>query len=234
MPRMDGKQAARKITEAYASGYSDKRPRIIGMSANAMLDDIERAMTSGMSHYVTKPITVSALADALASSQRLSSSQHGAGELMAASTLPGESESLILTKSVHAAHTPAATATPLPMPNIDVLDDERIAPLIELDASGHFLMKLTRSFQTSASELLAKMQAALVDAQADDIARIAHQIKGLSANLGVRQLAGVCADIESLALQGELGSSGHLISRAQHYLAQGVEALHARAAALQG
>ena len=234
MPRMDGMQATRKITEAYANGHSDKRPRIIGMSANAMLDDIERAMTSGMSHYVTKPITVSALADALASSPRLSSSQHGAGELIVASTLPGESESLILTKSVHAAHTPAATATPLPMPNIDVLDDERIAPLIELDASGQFLMELTRSFQTNASELLVKMQTALVDAQADDIARIAHQIKGLSANLGVRQLAGVCADIESLALQNELGSAGHLMSRAQHDLAQGVEALHARAAALQG
>ena len=77
------------------------------------------------------------------------------------------------------------------------------------------------------------MRTALMQVQADEIARIAHQVKGLSASLGVQQLAGVCADIESLALRGELGPVGYLIERASACLAQGVAALQEQAAKLQ-
>jgi signal transduction histidine kinase/DNA-binding response OmpR family regulator len=62
MPEMDGLEASRRITAKYPSG---QRPRIIAMTANAMQGDREECMAAGMDDYVTKPIRVDALVQAL-------------------------------------------------------------------------------------------------------------------------------------------------------------------------
>jgi len=62
MPEMDGLEASRRIT---AAAPRDKRPRIVAMTANAMQGDREMCMDAGMDDYVTKPIRVDALVEAL-------------------------------------------------------------------------------------------------------------------------------------------------------------------------
>ena len=62
MPEMDGLEASRQITAKWPSG---KRPRIIAMTANAMQGDREECMAAGMDDYVTKPIRVDSLVEAL-------------------------------------------------------------------------------------------------------------------------------------------------------------------------
>jgi CheY-like chemotaxis protein len=62
MPEMDGLEAARRITAKYAS---NRRPRIVAMTANAMQGDREECLAAGMDDYVTKPIRVGALVEAL-------------------------------------------------------------------------------------------------------------------------------------------------------------------------
>jgi GAF domain-containing protein/CheY-like chemotaxis protein/tetratricopeptide (TPR) repeat protein len=62
MPEMDGLEASRRITAAAPPG---KRPRIVAMTANAMQGDREMCMDAGMDDYVTKPIRVEALVEAL-------------------------------------------------------------------------------------------------------------------------------------------------------------------------
>jgi signal transduction histidine kinase/DNA-binding response OmpR family regulator len=62
MPEMDGLEASRRITAKYPA---DKRPRIIAMTANAMQGDREECLAAGMDDYVTKPIRVDALVEAL-------------------------------------------------------------------------------------------------------------------------------------------------------------------------
>ena len=62
MPEMDGLEASRRITAKYKP---DKRPRIIAMTANAMQGDREECLAAGMDDYVTKPIRVDALVQAL-------------------------------------------------------------------------------------------------------------------------------------------------------------------------
>jgi len=54
MPDMDGLEAARAI---IALGPAVPRPRIIGLSANAMTEDIQAALQAGMDDYLAKPIT---------------------------------------------------------------------------------------------------------------------------------------------------------------------------------
>ena len=63
MPEMDGLEAARAIT-AHAGGASE-RPRIIAMTANAMQGDRELCLAAGMDDYLTKPIRVERLVEAL-------------------------------------------------------------------------------------------------------------------------------------------------------------------------
>jgi len=62
MPEMDGLEAARRICAQWQAA---KRPRIIAMTANAMQGDREQCLDAGMDDYLTKPIRVERLAEAL-------------------------------------------------------------------------------------------------------------------------------------------------------------------------
>jgi signal transduction histidine kinase/CheY-like chemotaxis protein/signal transduction protein with GAF and PtsI domain len=62
MPEMDGLEASRRIVARWPNG---ERPRIIAMTANAMQGDREECLAAGMDDYVTKPIRVDALVEAL-------------------------------------------------------------------------------------------------------------------------------------------------------------------------
>jgi CheY-like chemotaxis protein len=62
MPEMDGLEASRRITAKYPA---PQRPRIVAMTANAMQGDREQCLAAGMDDYVTKPIRVDQLVEAL-------------------------------------------------------------------------------------------------------------------------------------------------------------------------
>ena len=63
MPEMDGLEATRRIVARWPSPA--QRPRIVAMTANAMQGDREECLAAGMDDYVTKPIRVDALVQAL-------------------------------------------------------------------------------------------------------------------------------------------------------------------------
>jgi len=62
MPEMDGLEASRRITAQWPP---DGRPRIVAMTANAMAGDREMCLAAGMDDYITKPIRVEQLVEAL-------------------------------------------------------------------------------------------------------------------------------------------------------------------------
>jgi signal transduction histidine kinase/CheY-like chemotaxis protein len=61
MPEMDGLEATRRICARWPTG----RPRIIAMTANAMQGDRDMCLAAGMDDYITKPIRVERLVEAL-------------------------------------------------------------------------------------------------------------------------------------------------------------------------
>jgi signal transduction histidine kinase/CheY-like chemotaxis protein len=62
MPEMDGLEASRRITTQWPAG---SRPHIVAMTANAMQGDRDMCLAAGMDEYITKPIRVEALVQAL-------------------------------------------------------------------------------------------------------------------------------------------------------------------------
>jgi CheY-like chemotaxis protein len=62
MPDMDGLEASRKITARWRQ---QERPHIIAMTANAMQGDRDMCLAAGMDDYLTKPIRVERLVEAL-------------------------------------------------------------------------------------------------------------------------------------------------------------------------
>jgi len=62
MPEMDGLDATRQICARW---QAPERPRIIAMTANAMQGDRDMCLAAGMDDYLTKPIRVERLIEAL-------------------------------------------------------------------------------------------------------------------------------------------------------------------------
>jgi CheY-like chemotaxis protein len=59
---MDGLEASRRLA---AELKPHQRPHIVAMTANAMQGDREACLAAGMDDYVTKPIRVETLVEAL-------------------------------------------------------------------------------------------------------------------------------------------------------------------------
>jgi PAS domain S-box-containing protein len=64
MPEMDGLQATQAIKERFAD-KKDDQPIIIAMTANAMKGDRERCLAAGMDDYISKPIQIKNIEEAL-------------------------------------------------------------------------------------------------------------------------------------------------------------------------
>lgn len=70
MPEMDGEQATIEIRKQFPP---EKQPRIIAMTANAIVGDREHYLSIGMDDYITKPVRLEDLVRALMESHSLES-----------------------------------------------------------------------------------------------------------------------------------------------------------------
>jgi CheY-like chemotaxis protein len=62
MPEMDGYEATRQIRARLPA---DRQPKIIALTANAMQGDRELAMAAGMDDYISKPVKMHEIAEAI-------------------------------------------------------------------------------------------------------------------------------------------------------------------------
>jgi CheY-like chemotaxis protein/HPt (histidine-containing phosphotransfer) domain-containing protein len=77
MPELDGLDATRQICARWSP---EARPRIIAMTANALLEDREECFAAGMDDYVAKPIRPEELAQALTRAKPLQVKSDGASD----------------------------------------------------------------------------------------------------------------------------------------------------------
>ncbi|MFP4099811.1 response regulator [Coleofasciculus sp.] len=184
MPEMDGLTATRQIREQWAAGEC---PRIIALTAYARRGDREQCLAAGMDDYMTKPIELPKLLQAL---QNLSDSDGGLnigdegdkGDKKGVFPVP---QTLNYTES-------------------EVLDAKVWQSLEKLaGAKAHVVLdKIVGEYLEDAPERLQAIQSAIATQDAEALRQAAHSFRSSSANLGAVTLSLMCKELENLASAG--------------------------------
>ena len=193
MPEMDGLEASRAIHEQWPA---QERPRIVAMTANAMRGDREECLAAGMDDYLTKPIQVKALQEALERAGLWAKRRTLPLERLVEAVPPtGDGESQILLA-------PA-------------LDPVVLAELRQLQAEGEpdIVGELAEAFQFETPPLLEALRQAAAEGQPEQLKRAAHNLRGSSHNLGARTMAALSAELEAIGKQGTVEGTAELVTR---------------------
>jgi PAS domain S-box-containing protein len=181
MPQMDGLTATQKIHQTWAEA---KRPYIIAMTANAMQGDRQLCIDAGMNDYVSKPIRIEELQQALSKCQPVSLRSHPTIE-----SLPSTP--------------PNAPIYPLQL-TVDeaVIDRKALQTILDMIAgdNSQLLADLINSYLDDAPKLLQNMQNALAKQNVVEMQHSAHTLKSASATLGAMHLAELCRKLETTQL----------------------------------
>jgi len=172
LPDMDGLTVTRRLREQ--GGWLASVP-IVAMTAGGAEDDRKRCLAAGMNDYITKPLSLSALSNVLAL-QLFATPEASLKALAVSPTLTGE-QSLL---------------------NGDTL---RMLKTTLGEASMSQLIMLYHQQVSDYSAQLASCLAAtpLTPEQEQQIARLAHQLRGESLSMGADQLAELAKQLELLA-----------------------------------
>jgi HPt (histidine-containing phosphotransfer) domain-containing protein len=170
---------------------------IVALTANAVQGDRERCIAAGMDDYVTKPVDPEQLLETIA---RLLRGTHSAAA-------PG----------------PGETAARMP-PGGDPIELES---LLRRCRGKHALAaSLLQKFESQIGQQLEAIRASIDAQDQQALARLAHALKGMAANLSAEPLRRSAEELERLGLSGGLDAA--LQSVAQ--LAEQVKACVAYAA----
>jgi CheY-like chemotaxis protein/HPt (histidine-containing phosphotransfer) domain-containing protein len=195
MPEMDGLEATRLIHQAWSV---EQRPRIIAMTANAMQGDREECLAAGMDDYLTKPIQINALQEAL----------ERAGLWTREHRCPTNPLSLVeVAPPTRLAQSQVVLDSPL---DAAVLADLR---QFQVEGEPDIIQELAQAFQLETPPLLETIRQAVAADRPERLKHAAHNLKGSSQNLGARGMAAISADLELLGRHETVEGAAELISR---------------------
>jgi signal transduction histidine kinase/CheY-like chemotaxis protein/HPt (histidine-containing phosphotransfer) domain-containing protein len=175
----------------------DSRPRVVAMSANALREDMDVAVLAGVDDYVVKPFSAPVLRAALERS----------GVALGRRSQPPVPQE-------RAGAEPHAA-----------LDDRMLREFMAIDPSGQFLVRLIASFSTNSREALGELGRALAQGRCDGVQAAAHQLVGMTSNLGLHQIARLGRKIDALARDGTVDGCELLLAGCERELERGLLAL---------
>jgi CheY-like chemotaxis protein/HPt (histidine-containing phosphotransfer) domain-containing protein len=185
MPVMDGYTAARAIRERERKGGG--RIPIVAVTANAMREDYDRCRDAGMDDFVTKPVTLAALANAI--------------ERAVAANRAGGDEP--------AQHSPARQRDAAPADDL-AIDRAALAALQEDLGGAAALARIVQLFLEQLDPQSEEIARAAASGDYEQLGRIAHRMKSSSATLGATTLAAVLGKIEAAASDRDIGACEQL------------------------
>lgn len=214
MPRMNGFQATQQI-QAMMGG---KAPPIIALTAAASPEDRARCTAAGMDDYLTKPLHVAALAQALERwLPRMTSSAGGSGK--------PDNPASAQDRSADAASRGAARMSksrPAPEPEAKLMDLERLAQFKEFD-DDHLTMtrEVIGLFIADASQRLDAIDQSIRAADPVALAWATHALIGATGNVGAVAMQAVCTELELAAKTGGVpADAAQQFERLQSYWIQ--------------
>jgi len=190
MPGMDGLEATRRLR---AELPADSQPHIIAVTAGVLADQREACLAAGMDDFVGKPV--------------------GYAELKSAFLRAGGQ---------------APPAAPAPLPPYTLPDDRTPLDPSRLDSlrrlgelSGKPLLReIVESFLAEAPRRLARLKQALARGDADDLAFVAHSLKGSSGQIGAQRVAALSFELERKGSSADLTAAGVLLAELERELAR--------------
>lgn len=206
MPEMDGLEATRQIRKMEAE-QNHPPLYIVAMTANALRGDRELCLAAGMNDYVSKPIRVAALVNALRNVPLPDDERH--------SPHYRREEKLKSDEPVQDA--PAAKVTkPGAITSDRLLDKAVLADLFDMTGRDYdFMAQMIDSYLTTSLTLLEKLQKGLHDNDAAEVRLAAHTLKSGSADMGALELQQLFSQLEAMGSAGDLAGADDLYAQVQ-------------------
>jgi len=201
MPQMDGLEATRCILKHL----SPRRPWIIAMTAHAMQSDRQECLSAGMNDYISKPIRLEALVQAIDRYKHLRGK--GAGE----SVYPDN----FLKQFPPAPLPPSEAGSPASFhPSIDlkVLQDLRD---MAGEAAASVLAEIIESYLEDARPRLQAITQAVALSDAVAVQKSAHAFRSLSVTVGAIPVAQLCEALETMGRAGTTVGAQKLLEQLQ-------------------
>jgi CheY-like chemotaxis protein/HPt (histidine-containing phosphotransfer) domain-containing protein len=194
LPEIDGFETTREIRRRERQILEPSRSpaHIIAMTAFAQAGARERCLASGMNDYLSKPIRIEDLTEALRKA------------LAGMPPAPKADE--------------AAEEPPAPGParaDADVIDPAALDTLRELRSARRPdpLGEMVGMFLRQAPACIREIDLSLTRYEARAVEKAAHNLKGSAGTLGAHQLAEICQQIEDHAHKGSLQVASRLLNQ---------------------
>ena len=222
MPKRDGYELAQAIRAQEAHDARARVP-IVALTANAITGEANRAKALGIDDYLTKPLKLDLLGQALA--HWTSPAPMTGPAPQAASAKPDSSPSPVLlslpTFDRPGAAPPAAASDPrkadAPAAG-EAISEERA--IVNIDVLKEIVgddmetvQALLAEYVDCSSALAGQLHARLAEGRGPEAAAIAHKLKSSSRSIGALPLGDLCAEIESDAANGETETLARLDAR---------------------
>jgi CheY-like chemotaxis protein len=220
MSEMDGFEATQLI-RAWEEEAGTHTP-IIAMTAHALSGDRERCIKAGMDDYLSKPLEPKvffAMLERWTQSDEKPDVSFESTELTASAGEYGSIQNPLFEddglfgeeippaappEQVQVAHTPKDFSNISPM-NIE-------EALVHFDGDREFMAEMFAFFLSGLPQRYTEIHAALVNNNANQLCRLAHNLKGTCLNFGTEPLAALAAELEDMGKREDLYAAQSLVT----------------------
>ena len=222
MPEMDGLTATRQIGQEF---LNSDRPHIIAMTANAMQGDREECLLAGMDDYISKPIRVEELIQALRKCQSQGAGETGRRGDGETGRRGDEEQSLIPIWSEETevqleSCTSGLLQLPAPEHPIPAIDPMLLQSFREMigENADSILVEMIDCYLEDAPKLVSALISAVDQGDAKQLRACAHTLKSSSLTLGATTLSNLCKELEVISRAGntEGGADKVLLLKAEY------------------
>jgi signal transduction histidine kinase/CheY-like chemotaxis protein len=182
MPNMNGLDATRAIRKLETS--IGRHVRIIGLTGNATSEDERRCLNAGMDAFLSKPVRMEKLYEAV--------------------------ESEFQTPSEFDSSPPAPVALDPATTKEAVAQDESVAAHLHRATGGNQKLQrtLVKSFLQDAPKTLSLIRRAIAKKDAQKLASAAHALKGSISIFGAAKAVSLARELEAMGRSGHLFDAG--------------------------
>ena len=228
MPELDGFEATQQIRELERE--TGGHIPIIAMTAHAMQGDRERCLAAGMDDYVTKPLEPKVLFSALDRWAQLPAERKEPFEPVQdyshdQSAFVENIDDGLFGETAPPASVAGTAVSPAStfVVRTDVSPVDFDAALHRFEGDREFMHEMFKEYKGHLLERVEEIQHAMQAGDANQVARLAHNLKGVSLNFSANPLSDIALHLEELCKREDLTSAPSLVAQLEAE-AQRVEA----------